>query len=202
MKAGETQKGDLPDEEARLLRRAAAGSRESFALLYKKYLNPVYRYIYLLSGSKEDSEEVVQDIFVRIWERRKEMAEIRSFRAYLFHMARNRMIDLIRKRQRKQAYESGNPEGPLHARPADHQLIYEQLYHLASNAIAELPPRRKLIFELKNQDGLSLDEIAGQLKISKSVVKKQLYAATAHVKKRLGSYEGMVLFIALVNILN
>lgn len=180
---------------------SAAGDRESFALLYRRHLSAVYRYLYLFSGSKYDSEEVVQDIFVSIWEQRAKLAGVRCFRAYLFRLAKNRMIDMIRRKQRERVLIPGHPNLPVPwSRPADDHLIYDQLRLQATQAISELPPRRKLIFELSSQEGLSLDEIARELKISKSVVKKQLYAAIGHLRKQLGTFE--YLGLLLITVLN
>ena len=86
-------------DEERLLRMAAQGDREAFADLYRKYLDSLYKFVYLFTRSVGTAEEIVQEVFIRIWERHELLSEVQSFRSYLFRAAKNRMLNYIRHRR-------------------------------------------------------------------------------------------------------
>lgn len=180
-------------EERDILDRCAGGDREAFAILYKLHLSALTRYIYLFTRSTELSEEIVQDVFVRIWEKKETLIAVHSFQAYLFKAAKNLLLDHLRKEQTISRFQNLNtPFADECTEQTDDNLIYGQYFAIAQEAISQLPEKRKQIFVLKTRDELSLDEIAEQLAISKSVVKKQLYAATYFVKEYLRKHGEMI----------
>ena len=186
------------NEERGLLDRCAGGDRAAFAALYTFYLPALVKYIYLFTKSSELSEEIVQDVFVKIWEKKENLVTVQSFQAYSFKSAKNALLDHFRKEQTESNYFSRNiPFSEESEEQTDGNLIYGQYYQLAQEAINRLPEKRRQIFELKTIDDLSLDEIADQLAISKSVVKKQLYAATDFVKEYLRKHGEMITSMAI-----
>ncbi|MCF2443562.1 sigma-70 family RNA polymerase sigma factor [Dyadobacter sp. CY345] len=187
-------------DERELMDRCAGGDRDAYARLYSGYLSALLKYIYLFTKSRELSEEIVQDVFVKIWEKKEGLLVVQGFQAYIFKIAKNHLLDHIRKEQSQSRFFSLTaPFSEACDEQADDDLIYGQYYQLAQDAINLLPEKRKQVFEMKTREELSLDEIADQLGISKSVVKKQLYAATGFVKdylKRHGEITAdMVIFM-------
>lgn len=179
-------------DERQLLLAASTGSRKAFAILYSRYLAGLSRYIFLFTGSAELAEEVVQDVFVSIWEHHSKLQEVAFFRAYLYQVARNLVIDTLRQQKRHAVLIGRLKSEALQTQgSADSALIYGQYNEIAQAAIDLLPEKRKRIFLLRTQEELSLDEISLQLAISKPVVKKQLYAATAFVRKYLLIHGGL-----------
>jgi RNA polymerase sigma-70 factor (family 1) len=177
--------GEFSDERM-LLDRCAEGNREAYTALYKSYLSGLLRYVYLFSRSQDLSEEIVQDAFVKIWDQREGLRNVQLFEPYLFKIAKNLLLDYLRKEKTQLKYLSSSP--PVNEESeeyADSDLIYGQCFQLAQDAINMLPEKRRQIFELRTRDELSLDEIAEKLGISKSVVKKQLYTANHFVKEYL-----------------
>lgn len=172
-------------DEKTLLQAVARGSRAAFTELYSTHLAGLYRYTRLFTTSPEEAEEIVQEVFVRIWERRGLLPQLVSFKAYAYQTAKNLLIDHWRQQKRQLTHWKQFQLESTASDLADTALIYQQDYQLAQQAIAQLPPKRKQIFLLRTEQELSLDEIAQQLAISKPVVKKQLYAATAFVKAYL-----------------
>ncbi len=173
-----------PNEKA-LLQAVAAGNRLAFRNLYGVHLDGLCRYACLFVASTEEAEEIIQEVFVRIWERRDALPHLSSFKAYAYQVTKNLVIDYWRQQKRQATAQKWLQAYPAAPEPADAALIYQQGYQMAQKAIAQLPLKRKQIFLMRTQEELSLDEIAQQLSISKSVVKKQLYAATAFVKAYL-----------------
>lgn len=172
------------DDERYLLKQIAGGDRKAFTLVYTRYLHELYRYVYLFTKSKERTEETVQNVFVKVWERREALADVVHFKSYVYRCARNLLLDEIRRNQVKQkVLYALTPSTETSSEHSDSAIIYKQYYQIAQEAIRLLPAKRKQIVELRTRDELSLDEIAEKLCISKSVVKKQLYAGLAFVRE-------------------
>lgn len=128
----------------------------------------------------------MQEIFIKVWEHREKLTAVRSFKSYLFRIAKNSVIDHIRHQQVKHKVLQSISQQTTEAHTeTEQQVYYADYYNIAREAIEQLPEKRKLIFQLSTQEGLSHDEIASRLSISKSVVKKQLYAAFDFVRQYL-----------------
>jgi len=179
-----------PAAERELMQRCVEGDRQAFASLYSHYAPLLYKAVYPLTNrSKEDTEEIIQELFVKIWAKRDKMLTIQSFRPFIFRLARNRVIDWYRKKETKKSYCTFYSENYRdEAVSVTDDLLYEEYYALAMEAIAKLPSRQKQIFNLRHTDDLSLTEIAGELQISLHAVKKQLYQATRFVRKYLHTH--------------
>lgn len=172
--------------EKELLSRVTLGDRKAFAQLYSQYLNGLYRYIYLFTKSKVITEETVQNVFIKIWERREQLENITSFKAYLFRAAKNNLMDEIRRNSIKaKVLCAVKPDFEDLVPQSDSRLIYNEFLKITHDAIALLPEKRKQIVEMRIDEDLSLDEIAERLSISKNVVKKQLYAGISFVRTQL-----------------
>ena len=173
--------------ERELMQRCVEGDRQAFAALYSHYGPLLYKAVYPLTNrSKEDTEEIIQELFAKVWAKRDNMLTIQSFRPFIFRLARNRVIDWYRKNESKKSYCTFYSEnhGDESVSLAD-ELLYEEYYAIAMEAIEKLPSRQKQIFTLRHTGDLSLPEIAGELRISIHAVKKQLYQATRFVKEYL-----------------
>lgn len=177
---------DANQNEKTLLALVARGDRNAFTLLYTQYVQPLHRYIYLFTKSEEEAKEIQQEIFIKIWENREKLALVEAFEAYLFRVARNRMLDKVRhlQVQHRVMMEIRRTAKQSETTTSD-QCAYREYYLVVQQAIAKLPPKRRLIFQLNIENGLSQDEIAAQLEISTSVVQKQLYKATSFVRSYL-----------------
>jgi RNA polymerase sigma-70 factor (family 1) len=187
------------NEEKTLLAIVATGDRQAFTKLYTTHLNGLYRYIFLFTKSKEEAEEILQDIFIKIWVNREKLSEIDSFKSYLFRFAKNKLLDKIRHSQIRQRVlsEIKRTKNVSETTTSD-QCAYREYYKVVQQAIEKLPPKRKLIFRLNIENGLSQDEIARELNISKSVVQKQTYRASLFVREYLFKH-GEISFSILIS---
>jgi RNA polymerase sigma-70 factor (ECF subfamily) len=173
-------------DDKTLLALVATGNREAFTQLYTTHLNNLYRFIFLYTKSKEESEEILQDLFIKIWENREKLPEVDSFKNYIFRMAKNKMLDTIRHLQtRQRVFAEIKRTKEIAEFTTTDQCVYREYYQVVQQAIEKLPPKRKLIFRLNIENGLSPDEIAQKLSISKSVVQKQTYKASDFVREYL-----------------
>ena len=187
--------------EKQLLTQVSQGDRQAFQIFYKACYPLVQRYILLFEPSPQILDELTQDVFVRIWEKRHRLEAVESFKGYLFLVTRNVVFNFIRAlKVRQKVKELDESSGPP-ANDLESELLFKQYYEIALEAMNKLPPGRRKVLKMSIDDGLSLDEIATELKISRSGVKKQLYAATAYVRQYLQEHGeitlALIIFLSL-----
>ena len=177
--------------EKELLMQVAHGDREAYRKLYTACYPHVQSFIALYEPSVRVRDELTQDVFVRIWEKRGRLEEVESFKGYLFKVTRNVVLNFFRAlkvRQRMMLLDDSAVAGD---NDLEDELLFKQYYRIAIEAMEKLPPGRRKVFSMSIDDGLSLDEIAAQLHITRSGVKKQLYAATAFVRQYMRDRGGI-----------
>lgn len=187
---------DIIYNEKDVLRRIADADREAFRLLYAHYFKVVQRYISLFVPSKDNLAELTQDVFIKMWEKRERLATVDSFKDYLFIVSRNTVFNYFRSlkmRQQTKELEEGMDATTVYHTEQD--VLYKQYYHIAAEGMEKLTPRRREILKMRIERGLSLDEIAGQLNITRAAVKKQLYEATAFVRQYLMEHAEMTVLL-------
>lgn len=185
--------------EIELLALVSTGDRQAFTRLYSQYLDAAYHYVYLFTKSKDEAEEILQEVFVKIWENRERLAEVQSFKNYLFKAAKNRVLDEVRKLQvRHRVFTEIKRGKTVNDESTTDAIAYKDYYRVVQQAIEKLPPKRKLIFRMNTENGLSHDEIAAQLGVSKSMVKNQLYKAYEFVRQYLSQHGGLSLPVILL----
>jgi len=190
------------EEEDAQLAAVARGDKFAFEQLYDRYAGGLEKYIYFITRSKEVTEEIIQDVFIRIWQKREQLPELDSFRAYLFRIARNQVISWLRSaRPRHKIVELDESLAGGSRADADHLVLYNQYYKMVLDAIALLPERKKEVFLLSLEEDLTLDEIARRLHLTKSTVKQHLYSATTSIRDYLKKYgnvsSALIIFLTL-----
>lgn len=173
-----------------LLLQFSEGDKDAFAILYRCY-QPVLLHILQPFRDIEDPEEVIQDIFYKLWSKKEIVAGLQSFKGYLYRMAKNRILDIKKAKEALLRHETGyatiQPQQTTHTEEA---LIYKELHQYAVEAIQQLPPKQQDIFTLSILRELSREEVATLLGISLSVVDKQLYLARKAVRSRILQHAG------------
>lgn len=189
---------EIIHNEKDILRRIAGGDRNAFKGLYSTYFYHVERYVILFEPSKRNLDELTQDVFIRIWEKRARLTEVESFKDYLFLVSRNVVFNYVRAlKVRQKLKDLDDSAEPSSESDSENELLFKQYYQLALEAIEKLPEGRRKILKMSVDGGLTLDEIAAELNISRSGVKKQLYTATAFVRQYLRDHGelSLVLFV-------
>lgn len=183
------------DEKA-LLSAIANGSEPAFRQLFLHWHQQLAGYIYRITESKEHTEEIVQDVFLKIWMVRETLTGIRNFKSFLLVVSRNRAYDVLkqqsRERWKRKAWETESAIQHF-CEPPEMELI--QL-SLIDKAIASLPPRRKEVFLLCRYEGFAYNEAAEQLGISRESVKTHLRLATASISTFIRS-NASAIFLSL-----
>ncbi|TMI90422.1 MAG: RNA polymerase sigma-70 factor [Bacteroidetes bacterium] len=168
-----------------LRQRIANDDQLAYRQLFIQFYNKLSRFVMGFTKSKELTEEIVSDVFINVWRRRKNIQEIMNLKLYLYVSAKNITFNYLKKLHRENLTDLDSveiePEDPF-ADPGAAMITREMNLKLKA-AINELPPRCKLIFTLIKEDGLTYKQTATLLSISESTVENQLSIAL----KKLGS---------------
>lgn len=145
------------------------------------------RLVYFLEGFIKDEEtarDMAQDIFFTIWEQREKFAEIRSFGAYLFKMARNVIYNYYDHKHVHERFEASvSKQQDPDSNEVEEALFAQELESLIGLVVSNMPPQRELIYRLSREKNLSNEEISQMLRINKRTVENQLSLALNDIRK-------------------
>jgi RNA polymerase sigma-70 factor (family 1) len=173
--------------DRQLIESLKKGDLFAFDKLFSKYSKKLFYFAKSYLDSKEDAEGLVQEVFLTVWKKRRELKAHLSFNAYLYTVTYN----AIRKYFRKKAREKKHLDNFLKDFDEIHddttkEIEYNNLRELANKAIEKLPKRRKQIYRLSRHEGLTSEEIANRLHISKKTVENQIHKALKFLREQLG----------------
>lgn len=177
---------ELTDEQ--LVALLKQGDRDAFAEIYKRYAENLAGFAGSKLYSLEDARDLLQDLFVKLWENRANIYITSSLQSWLFASTRHRIIDKIRKNITREEYASmfQSLTAPYEQNTAEQVAVHE-LQQTIGKSLDQLPPRVKEIYRLSREQGLSNREIADELNLSEQTVKNQLSAALKHLRKSLSN---------------
>ena len=160
---------------------------KAFDALFQRYSEKLFRFSFSLLKNEEDSKEIVQEAFLRIWKKRQKIDSSKSFKSFLFTISYNLIIDHFRLRLKDKEYREFLAKY-FESEKFDFgsDIDYDILNGKIKNAVEELPAKRKRIFILSREKGLSHKEIAEELGISVKTVENQINLSLKHLKVRLG----------------
>jgi len=180
---------DEPGSDQELVLRVRAGDQAAFQTLFQTYHGPLCAFVYHYLGARDLAEEIVQDVFLFVWERREAWDVKTSVKNYLFTAARNGALSYLRH---ERVIERHAPEAiELLSSPAprpDRELNARELGAAVSRAVSQLPPRCRLIFSLHRQQQLTYSEIAEVLELSPKTVEVQMGRALKALRKSLEAF--------------
>ncbi len=175
-----------------LLIKVAEDDERSFGQLFKIYYNQLGDYIMRITESEHLAEEIVQDVFYKIWVNRKSLIEIDCFKAYLLIVAKNQALGCLKKIAREKRRNKEWVSNVLQqAINDDEDIISTNIGNLIDEAVELLPPQQKKVYIFSRRDGLKQEEIARELNISLQTVKKHMVLALRFLKNNLRSNIGM-----------
>ncbi len=164
--------------EFELILLVAQGDERAFSVLFQHYKDKLYSYALRLTEEEELAEEMVQDVFMKIWLNRAELKKIESFDAYLYTVIRNKSFNAIKRRAHEAVILKEISLNMTELQNSTEETVIVNNYQkLLQQVINQLPPQQKLIYDLSRIQGLKHEEIAQQLKISKNTVKVHLVKA-------------------------
>ncbi|CAL1519743.1 RNA polymerase sigma-70 factor [Chitinophaga sp. MM2321] len=185
-------------EESTLLALLAEDSEYAFQLIFDRYRNHVYKVAVVYLKSPAIAEEIVQDIFLKLWFQRKELTGIHSLEAWLYTVTKNFVLNAIKKTAHEwTARERWLKETQVDEGNADEKVITEQYRQLLAEAIAQLPKQQQLVYKLGKEQYLSYEEIAQRLSLSPLTVKTHMARALDAIRTFLRQ-NGVVFVILLL----
>lgn len=167
------------------------GDEQAFESLFLHYFPRIKGFISGILQNEEEAEDISQDIFVSMWQNRERLTNIENLNAYLFRIAKNTVFrhierSLLFKDYQQQteyaAFVSGENDS------IEEELYAKELEFLISVAVEKMPPQRKQIYRMSRVAGLSNDDIATRLSISKRTVENHLTLALADIRKIIGFF--------------
>lgn len=174
------------------------GSKDAFRVLYDRYGVKLHRFAFGYLKSEEEAEELVQDVFLKLWDKRHLLNDSGNVKSYLYKVAVNSIYDFIRRRNLEQAFQEFAGGRTDEADQTWDEVVYNDMLTQIDRLMAQMPEQRRKIFKMSKEEGLSHDEIAETLGLSKRTVENQVYRATTFLRDKLKRNSVLaVLFISL-----
>ncbi len=187
--------------EMQLLIALKSGDRTAFEKIYQRYSPKIYLNILKMIKSVDDAQEILQDVFIKVWQKRELIDPEQSFKSYLFQISKFTVYNFIRKvhldRKLKNYLSRENTELYTHIEEA---IAYRESDQFILDAINELPTQRKQVYKLCKIEGKSYAEVSQQLGISTSTINDHIVKATKFLKKKHSSF-GASLILQVIYLL-
>ncbi|MBS1563254.1 MAG: RNA polymerase sigma-70 factor [Bacteroidetes bacterium] len=193
-----TYNENTPDEKALLLQ-MARGDAAAFSEIYELYRDRVFAFVFALTKSRELSADAVQEVFVRLWEKREQLDIGKTFGAYVKTITYHFVIDFFRKARRDRALQQKlllNMEA-LRVSGED-EVLGRELHTLYRTAIGQLPEQRRKLYLLSRDQQLSYEEIAAQTGLSKNTVRNQIAAAIRFIRQYVANHSDMTCLLLAI----
>lgn len=183
---------DLNNEQE-LLEKVAQGNEAAFGQLFNSHRDRIYTIAFKISKSSVIAEEIVQDVFLRIWQRRATLPAIQNFSAYLFIITRNDVCKALKGIAN--GYKISLLSEDSYSKefnPVEDPLLEKEYDLVLRNAISRLPSQQKTVYHLIKDRGLKRDEVACQLRIQPETVKYHLAQAMKNIRAFCMLYLGVL----------
>ncbi|WP_461790553.1 RNA polymerase sigma factor [Pedobacter sp.] len=159
------------------------GNEAAFKEIYVLYSSKIYAFAYSFLKDHMQCEEIVQETFLSLWENRRKFDGDRALEPYLFTIAKRQIVDQLRKVvSSKKLRENLLTSIAAQHNDTENEVIFADMLSFADKAISELPKQQQLVFKLSRVEGLSYDEIAERLGLSRNTVKNHLIVAVKKLK--------------------
>ena len=173
-------------KEKELLQRVSAGDTDAFGELFNAWRDKLFAYILRITNSQETAEDVVQDVFLKIWVKREDLSQVNNFNAYIFRTAHNHAVSAIRRMAQEtiilsQIRRHSFSEGM----PLEETLWRKQVSEKLKIIVGNLPPQQKLVYTLSRERGLMQEEIARRMDITLSTVQNHMTQALSNIRREL-----------------
>lgn len=169
-----------------LIKKLQKGDTEAFDKIYNKYAGKLYLFAMKYLRSADEAKELVQSVFLKVWENHKKLKEESSFKSYLFTIAYNDICKLFRKRNYRQKFiEETLYENSQSSIETEDGIDYQSVLERVQQIVDKLPERQKTIFLKSRQEGKSSKEIAAELGLSPGTVDNYISESLKFIRNRL-----------------
>lgn len=156
--------------------------------LMMKYEERVFQFLLKLLNSRELAEEVAQDVFIKVWEKRETLRDIDSVAAWMYTVGRNQAFNVLKQIANRHVREESFSQESVMVVDGLEEIITKEYQDRMRELVDQLPPKRREIFRLKIDYGLSNEEIANKLEISTNTVKNQLSKAYLYLRRFISEH--------------
>lgn len=176
----------LDDKDDRqLVSRLKIGDKKAFEEIFRKYREKIYYFAIRYYNSPEDAENVVQDVFIKLWDERDKVKEELSLNNYIYTIAKNHLFNIQRKKINEKAYRTYIIDHLVQVPNLENELIYADLKEGIDKFIEALPAQRKKVFIMGNIEGLSNKEVALKMNLSIRTIEVHKSLALKTIRKAL-----------------
>lgn len=176
---------ELADEKL-IMARIATGDQQAFGVLFNFYRNKVFGYALAILQEDSAAEEIVQQVFIKLWLKRQGLAKIENFGGFLRTTTKNETLNALKKisiqQKNYQIAKQNNTDIDL---ATENEIQFRETKKLLDDAIEKLPPQQKLIYHLCHTEGLKQKDVAEKLNLSPLTVKSHLRDAVKSIKNYL-----------------
>jgi len=177
--------------------RIAQGDEQAFAAVFFRYTAKIYPFVLSKTKSQAAAEEIVQDVFLKLWTKRDLISNIESPASYLMRIATNRTLDYLRHKAVEHKVMQNIAESGPH-NYVENEILFKDAKRILEGSISKMPVQRRTIYLLQ-QEGFSYDEIAERLSISSHTVRNHLAHATKFLRESLKEQGLSLIIILLLN---
>ncbi|VAW19273.1 RNA polymerase ECF-type sigma factor [hydrothermal vent metagenome] len=183
-----------------LVKRFANGDMKAFDAIYSVFNQKLQNFVFTLVKTEADTEEIVQEVFVKIWENRDRLKNYASFETYLFTIAYNTTMGLLRKRSKESQYIEyvKSVQVEVYEKDDIDALNIDEVNESLNLLIEKMPPRQREVFKMKHFKNYSYKEIATILMISVNTVENHVVKAHKYLKENLS--KDYLLYILFINL--
>ncbi len=187
---------DQPDNEKILLQRISEGAQDAFKDVYARYHEKIYALAFHLTRYEVVAEEIVQDVFLKVWMQKETLPEICDFESWLFILARNHIYTWLKTSARRQVHET-LADGHVSVEPleVDAAIHRKELENLLNEAIRQLSPQQQQVYILSREEQLTREAIAGRLGLSSETVKVHMSRAMRSIRAYIMSRRPLTLIL-------
>nr|WP_295865788.1 sigma-70 family RNA polymerase sigma factor [uncultured Chitinophaga sp.] len=193
--------------EREIVARIAKGDESAFAVFFRHHYQRIYEVGLMLTQTESVAEELVQDVFLKVWKQQAQLPDIVDIPSWLFIIARNDAYKALRRSTRLKVILD-TLELPLPvSNETDEHIIYRNYHQLVNKAVSQLPLRQQMAWRLSREEGLKREEIATRMQIRPDTVKEHLSLAIKNIRSFLESHDAFMIgaeliFISTLHTLN
>ncbi len=181
------------DSDQKLIANYLAGDEKSLEVLINRYLKPIYSFVYRYVGNGEAAEDITQEVFVKVWRNLKKFDQNKSFKTWIFHIAKNTSFDFLKKKKAIPFSEFENEEGEnklietlANPTPLPSELLEQVgIEEMLNVIINQLAPKYRMVLFLRCNDHFTFREIAETLGESINTIKTRYRRGIAILRKLL-----------------
>ncbi|MEO6522418.1 MAG: RNA polymerase sigma-70 factor [Mucilaginibacter sp.] len=186
------------ERESLLLERLSKDDPDAFEILFREYQDRVYSYAIKICQSQSLAQEIVQDVFMKVWISRASIRRISNFGGYIRITARNEALQSLRSKALANRVQSavGREWSEVH-NETEQRIDFKETYEVLHNALLKLPPQQKLIYKMCHLEGMKQQDVANQLQISPLTVKAHLRQAVQRIRNAVVVGSASIILVSI-----